>query len=175
MVEERTFREDLYYRLNVVTIDVPPLRARGNDVLLLAQHQLAIAATRAGKAVRGISPEAAERLLAYPWPGNVRELVNCVERAVALTRFESITVDDLPPRVRDHQRRDILIVGDHPEELVPMDEIERRYLGRVLDAVAGNKTQAANILGWDRKRLYRKLEKYGLAAPGSRPTDPPTS
>ena len=171
LVEERAFREDLYYRLNVVSIDLPPLRARGNDTLLLAQHHLAQAAKRAGKEVRGITPEAAERLLAYPWPGNVRELVNCMERAVALTRYESITVEDLPPRVREHQRRDVVLIGDQPEELVTMDEIERRYLTKVMDAVRNNKTQAAQILGWDRKRLYRKLEKYGLAAPGSRQGD----
>jgi DNA-binding NtrC family response regulator len=173
MVEERTFREDLYYRLNVVTIDLPPLRARGNDVLLLAQTFLETASQRSHKPLRGIRPEAAERLLAYPWPGNVRELVNCIERAVALTRHDEVTVEDLPPKVRDHQRRTVVVVPDRPDELVAMDEIERRYLEKVMEAVRGNKTQAAAVLGWDRKRLYRKLEKYGLLPEGSRATEPP--
>ncbi len=172
MVEERTFREDLYYRLNVVSIDVPPLRARGNDVLALAQHYLALATKRSNKEVHGIRPEAAERLLSYPWPGNVRELVNCVERAVALTRHDELTIDDLPPKVRDHQRRTVVVVPDQPDELVHMDEIERRYLEKVMEAVRGNKTQAAHVLGWDRKRLYRKLEKYGFL-PEGRHSDPP--
>jgi two-component system response regulator HydG len=173
MVEERSFREDLYYRLNVVTIDLPPLRARGNDVLLLAQHFLEAASARANKPLRGIRPEAAERLLAYPWPGNVRELANCIERAVALTRHDEITVEDLPPKVREHERRSVVVVPEHPDELLPMDEIERRYVEKVMEAVGGNKSQAAAILGWDRKRLYRKLEKYGLLRMGTRKSEPP--
>lgn len=174
MVEDRTFREDLYYRLNVVSIDVPPLRARGNDVLALAQHYLALASKRSQKDVHGIRPEAAERLLAYPWPGNVRELVNSIERAVALTRHDELTIEDLPPKVRDHQRRTVVVVPDQPDELVHMDEIERRYLEKVMEVVRGNKTQAAHVLGWDRKRLYRKLEKYGFLPEGShRHSEPP--
>ena len=176
MVEDKTFREDLYYRLNVVTIDLPALRSRGNDVLALAQHYLAIASKRSQKNVVGIRPEAAERLLAYPWPGNVRELVNCIERAVALTRHDELTVEDLPPKVRDHQRRTVVLVPDRLDELVSMDEVERRYLEKVMEAVRGNKTQAAQVLGWDRKRLYRKLEKYGFLPEGSaRASEPPSA
>jgi two-component system response regulator AtoC len=174
MVEDRTFREDLYYRLNVVSVDVPPLRGRGNDVLALAQHYLVATARRNGKNVTGISPEAAERLLGYPWPGNVRELVNCMERAVTLTRFEAITVDDLPAKVRDHKRTQVVVVAENEDELVSMDEVEHRYIAKVMDAVNGNKTRAAEILGFDRKRLYRKLEKYGLVAGGGRLSEPPT-
>ena len=166
LTEERTFREDLYYRLAVVTLPVPPLRARGNDILLLAQHYLDLAARRTKRDVHGISPEAAEKLLSYPWPGNVRELVNCIERAVTLTPFAEIAAADLPPKVREHQAKRIVLTGDGPEELVPMDEIERRYVVQVMEAVQGNKSQAASVLGWDRKRLYRKLEKYGLSEPG---------
>src|SRR6185437_3069120 len=100
-------------------------------------------------------------------PGNVRELINCVERAVALTRHEQIVVDDLPEKVQNHKSSELVLGGDDPSELLPMDEVEKRYILRVLDAVAGNKTAAARILGFERKTLYRKLERYG-ADPGKR-------
>mgnify|MGYP000146089700 CR=1 FL=1 len=162
-VEERLFRSDLYYRLNVVQVRLPPLRARGNDVLLLAQHFLDLASVRLGKKVERLNAKAAERMLAYAWPGNVRELQNCIERAVALTAYDQIGVDDLPERVRDYRPSQVLVASDHPSELVSMDEVERRYILRVLDVVAGNKSLAAQILGFDRRTLYRKLERYGLS------------
>ncbi|HVK73861.1 MAG TPA: sigma-54 dependent transcriptional regulator [Kofleriaceae bacterium] len=158
-VEEGRFRQDLYYRVNVVAIDVPPLRSRAGDVLLLAQHFLRRIAERTGKPVSGISPEAARKLLDYDWPGNVRELENCMERAVALTRLSDITVDDLPERIRDHQTARLVIAGDDPTELVTLSEMERRYVRRVLAACSGNKTQAAKVLGIDRRSLYRRLEE----------------
>ena len=161
-VEERRFREDLYFRVNVVQLPLPALRARGGDVLLLAQHFVGRFAARAGKNVVGISPAGAERLLAYSWPGNVRELQNCIERAVALTRYDHIAVDDLPEKIRDYRRSHVLVTSDDPSELVPMEEVERRYILRVMEAVQSNKTAAARILGYDRKRLYRKLEKLGI-------------
>src|SRR2546429_7457155 len=99
-VEEGHFREDLYFRINVIPVETPPLRARGSDVLLLAQHFLIHFAGKARKSVTGLSPPAAERLLAYAWPGNLRELQNSMERAVALTQYEQITVDDLPGKIR---------------------------------------------------------------------------
>ena len=111
--------------------------------------------------VDGISPQAAERLLSYSWPGNVRELQNCIERAVTLARYDQIIVDDLPEKVRSYRRSHVLVASDDPSELVPMEEVERRYILRVMEAVAGNKTLAARILGFDRKTLYRKLERYG--------------
>jgi DNA-binding NtrC family response regulator len=161
-IEERRFREDLYFRINVVQVPLPPLRARGGDVLVLAQHFTTRYAARAGKDIVGISPQAAERMMAYAWPGNVRELQNCIERAVALTRYDHIAVDDLPEKVRDYRRSHVLVAADDPSELVPMEEVERRYVIRVMEAVQGNKTAAARVLGYDRKRLYRKLEKLGL-------------
>jgi len=159
-VEERRFREDLYYRINVLHVPLPALRARGSDVLLLAQHFVQHYAAQAGKNVTGISAPAAERLLAYSWPGNVRELQNCIERALALTQFEHLTVEDLPEKIQNYRRSHVLIGSDDPSELVPMEEVERRYVVRVMEAVAGNKTLAARILGFDRKTLYRKLEHY---------------
>jgi two-component system response regulator HydG len=161
-IEERRFREDLYFRINVVQLPLPPLRARGGDVLLLAQHFLTRYAARAGKNVVGISVPAAERMQAYPWPGNVRELQNCMERAVALTRHDHVAADDLPEKVREWRRSHVLVASDDPSELVPMEEVERRYIARVMEAVQGNKTAAARVLGYDRKRLYRKLEKLGI-------------
>jgi two-component system response regulator HydG len=162
-VAERRFREDLYYRINVVRIDVPPLRARGNDLLLLAQHFIERAASRSGKNVLGLVAPAAEKLLSYDWPGNVRELENCIERAVALTRYDQITVEDLPEKIRDYQSSHVVIAGDDPNELLPMQEVERRYIQRVLKSVGNNKTQAAKVLGFDRRTLYRKLDRYKLS------------
>jgi two-component system response regulator HydG len=174
-VEEGRFREDLFFRLDVLHVELPPLRARGNDILLLAQHFLREIAARAGKTVVGLSSAAAQKLLDYTWPGNVRELQNCVERAVALTSYDHLTVDDLPQRVREYQRSHVLVVSASPTELLPMDEVERRYILRVLEAVGGNRTQAARILGFDRKTLYRKLERILPTSPtdgeGKSPAD----
>ncbi len=166
-VERGAFREDLYFRIAVIELEVPPLRSRGGDVLAIAHEVLEGAAARAGKPVRSIDAEAARMLVRYRWPGNVRELVNCIERAVAMARFDTITVDDLPPRVREFSpSRDVLIAADDPESLVPLEEVERRYILRVLDAVGGRRGQAAKILGLDRKTLYRKLERWGRAEGG---------
>jgi two-component system response regulator HydG len=162
-IEEGRFREDLYYRINVVHIPLPPLRARTGDILPLAQHFLSHFAARAGKSITGIAPAAAQKLVAYGWPGNVRELQNCMERAVALTRFDQIGVDDLSEKIRDYRRSHVLVTSDDPSELVPLEEVERRYIARVMEAVGGNKTAAARILGIERKRLYRMLERLDVA------------
>ena len=158
-IVEKRFREDLYFRLNVLSVELPPLRSRGGDVLTLAARFLAEIAVRARKPVKEISAPAAERLLSYPWPGNVRELFNCIERAVALAQFDQVLLEDLPDRVRTHSSRHVVVASDDPRELVSMAEVERRYIERVLEAVAGNKTEAARILGFNRATLYRKLEE----------------
>jgi DNA-binding NtrC family response regulator len=158
-VDEKRFREDLFYRINVVAIPVPPLRARAGDILLLAQFFLKHIAERAGKPVQGISGPAARMLMDYDWPGNVRELENCMERAVALCRLDEVTVDDLPSKVQEHQSSKIVITAESPGELITLDEMERRYVRQVLAAVGGNKTHAARILGIDRRSLYRRLEE----------------
>jgi DNA-binding NtrC family response regulator len=159
-VERGAFREDLYFRLAVIEIDVPPLRARGADVLAIAHHLLVRAAARTGKDVRGIEANAAHQLVRYRWPGNVRELANCIERAVAMARFDQITVDDLPPRVREIAPNDEA-ARDDPTGLVPLETVERRHVLAVLAAVGGRRGEAARILGLDRKTLYRKLERWG--------------
>ncbi|WP_257458309.1 sigma-54-dependent transcriptional regulator [Archangium lipolyticum] len=163
-VEEGRFREDLYYRLNVIGLELPPLRARGNDVLLLAQRFLEHFATRSGKRVVGLTPAAAQRLLAYTWPGNVRELQNCIERAVALTSYEELTVEDLPERIRDYRGHSNSGQENDVSELVSLEEMERRYIQRVLEAVGGSRTLASRILGVDRKTLYRKLGRRNAGA-----------
>ncbi|HEY0711621.1 MAG TPA: sigma-54 dependent transcriptional regulator [Polyangia bacterium] len=158
--EEGRFRQDLFFRINVIQVAVPPLRARGTDVLLLAQHFLQRAAARNGRPVLGLSPAAAERLTNYNWPGNVRELQNAIERAVALTAHEHIIPDDLPERIRNHRQAQ-LAFGEDQQTLLPMHEVERRYFFHVLESVRGNKTVAARILGFDRRTMYRKLERFG--------------
>jgi transcriptional regulator with PAS, ATPase and Fis domain len=159
-VRRKRFREDLYYRINVVAIPVPPLRTRGGDVLLLAQWFLRRSAGRNNKPVEGISAPAAELLLRYDWPGNVRELENCMERAVALCRLDQITVEDLPAKVQLHGQEQLVVGAESPRELITLDEMERRYIRHVLDTLRGNKTRAARTLGIDRRSLYRRLEAY---------------
>lgn len=155
-VAEERFREDLYYRINVIGIELPPLRARGTDTLRLAESFLEKFAQTESKAVEGLAEGVAEKLLSYSWPGNIRELRNVIQRAVALTPYDKITVADLPPKIRDFHGGTVFIGGLDPTELVSMEEIERRYIEHVLNAVGGNQTQAARILGLDRKTIYRK-------------------
>jgi two-component system response regulator HydG len=165
MVEEKTFREDLYYRINVVHLEVPPLRSRGTDVLAIAQHFVTKYAARHKKAVRGFSKDVADKLLAYNWPGNVRELSNTIERAVTLARYEELQLADLAPKVRDHAPTKLVVDTDDPRELVTLDELERRYVLRVMDVLSGNKSEATRVLGIDRSTLYRKLERWGAIKP----------
>jgi len=162
-IEDGRFREDLFYRINVVHIELPPLRARGHDILQLAQQAVTRFAHAMKKEVTGIAAPAAQRLLSYEWPGNVRELQNAIESAVALTRFSELTVDDLPEKIRDYKSSHVLVAADDPAELPTLDEVERRYILRVMHSVHGNKALASRILGLDRKTLYRKLERYGVS------------
>jgi two-component system response regulator HydG len=162
-IEQGRFRADLFYRVNVIHIDLPPLRARDGDVLHLAQHFVKHFASACGKAVVGVSAAAAQRLLSYSWPGNVRELRNCIERSVALTRFEEITVDDLPEKVQSYRSSRVVVDLDDISRLPTIEEVEKRYILRVLEAAGGQRTKAAEILGVDRKTLYRKLERWGIS------------
>ncbi|MEC8800364.1 MAG: sigma-54 dependent transcriptional regulator [Planctomycetota bacterium] len=157
-VEREEFRQDLYYRLNVIEIEVPPLRARGNDVLLLAHTFLQQFAEKSGKAVVGIAEPAATKLLDYDWPGNVRELRNVLERAVTMTQYDRVIVDDLPARVQQFTRNEFVFGSEDPSNLVSLAELEQRYIVHVLQMVGNNRTRAARLLGLDRKTLYRKLK-----------------
>src|SRR4051812_29771334 len=158
---EGAFREDLFYRLNVIEVMLPPLRDRAEDVLPLSDHFLTEVAARSHKRITGFTQAALKILLAYPWPGNVRELENVVERAVALAEGDQIGPDDLPSQVRERRSADVL-AGALARGLT-LAELEREYIHRVLQAEGGNKTRAAQRLGLDRKTLYRKLEEYGRA------------
>lgn len=158
-VSDGKFREDLFYRINVIGLHLPPLRSRGTDVLRLAEHFLKQFSTAENKHVTDLAEGVAEKLLQYHWPGNIRELRNVMERAVALTRHDKITVADLPEKITNYQSNQILIDGLDPEELVSLEELERRYITHVLEATGGNQSQAARILGLDRKTIYRKLKQ----------------
>jgi DNA-binding NtrC family response regulator len=158
-VAQKRFREDLYYRINVVRVDVPALRRRGNDTLELALFFLNRASERSGKQISGIDRAAADHLLSYEWPGNVRELENCMERAVALARSGTVTLEDLPNKIRDHRPTEVFEGVGAPTDLPSMDVVEERYIRKVLAAVGGNKTLAAKVLGFDRRTLYRKLKQ----------------
>ena len=160
-LREGHLREDLYYRLNVVQIHLPPLRARSEDVLPLAEHFLARSAARAGKPLRGFSESAKKIMLSYAFPGNVRELENVVERAVALAEGEQIGPEDLPSVMRERKSQDRLATA--VAQGLTLDQLEREYIERVLESEGGNKTRAALRLGLDRKTLYRKLEEYAAA------------
>jgi transcriptional regulator with PAS, ATPase and Fis domain len=164
MVEERTFREDLYFRANVIQISLPPLRVRGGDILLLAQRFLERITLRTGKKISGFSPEAAQKLVMYAWPGNVRELENSIERAVALASFDQISVSDLPERVQSYKSAPSSPGVDEASELLSLEEMDRRYIVRVIESVGGNKSAAARILQIERKTLYRMLERWGVVA-----------
>jgi DNA-binding NtrC family response regulator len=159
-VRAQRFREDLYYRVNVVRIDVPALRERSSDVLSLAVHFLQSACERSANGPLQLSPQVAECLMAYHWPGNVRELENCIERGVALARFDHLTIEDLPEKIRAYRTDHFAVAADEIDEILPIYEIERRYTLRVIKLLNGNKARAAQLLGLDRRTLYRKLEQY---------------
>jgi two-component system response regulator AtoC len=154
-VQEGGYREDLYYRLNVVSIVLPPLRERLEDVPLLAQHFLDKYTRASGKAIKGFARETLARLSAYHWPGNVRELENAIERAVALSSAELIMPEDLPWHPREDSPAPLVAPGPR----MTLEEVKRWYVGKVLDEVGGNKQRAAEILGIDRGTLYRILRR----------------
>jgi two-component system response regulator HydG len=169
MVREKRFREDLFYRLNVITVHVPPLRERPEDIPLLAHHFLRVYAAKNNRRLEGFSAEAMNRLESYAWPGNVRELENVIERAVVLAKEGRITETDLPEDlggVKPPPRDAILaLLG------VPLDEVERRLLDETLRVTGGNKTQTAKLLGIDVRTVARKLERWeGESA--TEPTEP---
>jgi two-component system response regulator HydG len=158
------FREDLYYRLNVVSMNIPPLRERVEDVPLLAHHFLNVYSDKNNKTIKGFTPIAMDMLLKYDWPGNVRELENAVERAVILSLDEYINEKVLPMTITEHseksEKKDRLLLPS--DEAQPLEEVEREMILSTLKAVEGNKSEAARKLGINRRTLYNKLQKYGL-------------
>jgi two-component system response regulator HydG len=167
-VQEKRFREDLYYRIAVVKIELPRLRDRGGDVIEIASHCLQEIERRTGKPSPRISPAVAEKLLSYRWPGNVRELENSMERAAAFAHFDDLTVDDLPEKIRAYEADRFAGSAEESFEIVKVEEVERRYITRALALLGGNKTRAAEVLGIDRRTLYRKLERWSAPGPHAR-------
>jgi two-component system response regulator AtoC len=169
LVHEEKFREDLYYRLNVVTIPLPPLRDRPEDIPALVDHFIRIYAARTHHRVIDAAPEVLELLQGLPWPGNVRELEHVIERAVILNTKSQITLEDIPEELRAKR----YAVKDVPpaQPLRSLQEMERQHIQRVIEQTRGNIKAAAEVLGIDRKTLYRKIAEYGLAGP---PDTPPT-
>ena len=155
------FREDLYYRLNVVTLDLPPLRERREDVPLLAQHFLEDFARRNHKTIKGFTPQAMDRMLRYDWPGNVRELMNIIERGVVLSRSEYLDEGDLPLISDGDSGEDKTLDQAIPADM-PLDEVEKISILKTLELAGGNKSEAARRLGITRRTLHKKLKKYGV-------------
>jgi two-component system response regulator HydG len=158
-MEKGRFREDLFYRLNVVGLNVPPLRERKEDIPMLAQHFLQQFVMQNSKKIKGFTPQAMEKLLKYSWPGNIRELMNAIERGVVLSRKEYLDAEEL-----------VLMMADNPVEgkseqsklldNVPLEEMEKRAILDALEASGRNKSEAARRLGITRKTLRKKLDKY---------------
>jgi len=161
LVRSDKFRQDLYYRLNVIRIELPPLRHRGDDVPLLVRHFVEKFAAGAKHQVDGIDAEALTALKNYDWPGNIRELEHMIERAVLLGKGSRIGLQDLPANVVGDGESSVVLAQALTRQLTLRD-LEREYVAKVLDATNGNKTEAAKILGVDRTTLYRKLEEYKL-------------
>ncbi len=158
LVKEGKFREDLFYRLNVVRIHIPPLRERREDIIPLAEHFLKVFSREMHKPIEGFSREAKQLLLSYDWPGNVRELQNAVERAVVLTRYNFIMPEDLPiARTSDSDR----------VQSLRLEDVERAHIKKVLEMTEYNISRAAELLGIHRNTLREKMKRYGLVRPES--------
>ncbi len=166
-VTASNFREDLFYRVNVVTVELPPLRARASDVLLLAHHFVRRFAAALGKEELKLSPSAAEKLVKYDWPGNVRELENCLERAVAFARFDQLTIEDLPERIRAYRADSYVASANDATEVMPFERVEERYIQRVFALTGQDKAKTAGLLGIDKKALSGKLQRYASRTPAT--------
>ncbi len=164
-VKAGRFRADLFYRLNVIPIHIPPLRARSDDIDLLTRHFIADFCAKQGVPEKGLSDEARRLLLEYNWPGNVRELENTIERAVLLSRTDTLEVSDFPDRLAD-STSDALVQTDEPSNPT-LESIEKAYIHFVISQTDGKKAEAARILGIDASTLYRKIQRYNLNDLGS--------
>jgi len=166
-VAKGNFRQDLYYRLDVIAIHLPPLRERADDIPLLAQHFLRYYGQESGKPVTAFSDEAMELLCSYPWPGNIRELENAIEQAVALSYQPVLTPEDLPHDVREQREARIASLAPENTQFVfpdtpSLEEVKKRYVLHVLQLTGGNVSATARILNVDRRSLYRMLARYKI-------------
>ena len=162
-VASRKFRPDLYYRLNVIQIHLPPLRERADDIALLCDHFIRTSSERAGCPMKHLTPAATEMLKSYRWPGNVRELQNIIERAVVLAKGTALDLTDFPEKMREEVP--ISPAGDGTPGSPTLESIEKAYIYWVLNQTEWQKAKAASILGIDSSTLYRKINKYGFAVP----------
>jgi len=170
LVKEGKFREDLYYRLNVITVELPPLRQRQRDLSSLAQEHLTLFARQSARQVKGFTPAATTAMQRYPWPGNLRELRNVIERAVILAPGDKIDVNDFPDSLRASQPSGAMI-GNR----VSLEDLEREHILRIID-ISGSMDEAAQILGIDPATLYRKRKRYAeMTGQKAAPADAPTS
>jgi two-component system response regulator HydG len=160
--EAGQFREDLYYRLNVVTLNMPPLRERKEDIPLLAQHFLEVFSEKNQKQIKGFTPQAMDRLLKYDWPGNVREIMNGVERGVVLSRSKYLDEEDLPMILKDTSLSGEILAKNALLADMPLDEVEKATVLKTLELAGGNKSEAARRLGITRRTLHKKLKMYGV-------------
>lgn len=156
------FREDLFYRLNVVTLNIPPLRERREDIPLFAQHFWKMFSEKNHKTVHGLTPQAMDKVLKYDWPGNVRELMNAMERGVVLSRAEYLDEEDLPLLLKEMSPGDGSSSPDSISADLPLDEVEKATILKTLEQAKGNKSEAARRLGITRRTLHKKLKKYGV-------------
>jgi DNA-binding NtrC family response regulator len=166
-IKAHRFLSDLFYRIEVISITLPPLRDRREDVLLLANHFIKRYAKQYEKPIEGVTPGAAETLTNYSWPGNVRELENVIARAVILSKGEEIDVLDLPERVRDHRAPEVpgtkvAFAQEIPDAGIKLKEMEKELILRTLEKCQGNKSLAAEMLGISRKALYEKISRHGI-------------
>lgn len=167
LIEDGQFREDLFYRLSVVTIDLPPLRERRDDIPLLIQHFLKKHCDRYQMPAPNLSDEAVDLLTQHNWPGNVRELENVIENMIVLSRSDQIRAKDLPPQVRQTKSRVSSISLKLPDEGIDLEQVEKEILVQALERHHWNQTRAAGFLNISRKTLIYRMEKFGLAPPGS--------
>jgi two-component system response regulator HydG len=154
------FREDLYYRLSVMSLKIPPLRERREDIPLLVSRFIRQCSQREGKRVTSVSPEAMERLVQYPWPGNVRELENAMERAVVVADSEQLTLTMLPEEIQEWSPAGRAVL--RPMEELTLEEMERFLIEKTLERTRGNKSQAARLLNVHRRSIYNRLKKYDM-------------
>ncbi|MGE5693449.1 MAG: sigma 54-interacting transcriptional regulator, partial [Candidatus Zixiibacteriota bacterium] len=163
LISEKTFREDLYYRLNVLPVELPPLRERREDIPLLVSHFF----KKFGASAVRLSSDAAALLIAYPFPGNVRELENVCEQLAVMRRSDEIGVADLPDKIQNYRPEKPKLLFEPPEEGLHLEELEKELIRFALDKFGGNQTKAAQYLGITRPTLVYRLEKYGLAKDAS--------
>lgn len=164
MLKEKKFREDLYYRLKVMVINVPSLRERKEDILFLAEHFIEINNRNFGKVIEGLSPECHELLLQYPWPGNIRELKNIIERSMILAHSGEILPEHLPCELAKGILNPVTAETSTHLSHISLEDVEREHILHVIDMVKGNKTHASNLLGISRLTLREKLKKYSIGA-----------